>query len=317
MLLQFESVSTRHSGIVGVNDAVTIDVSESIGVTVLVAVSVEPGGTCVYVAVAVAHVNVLLDADMLVVLTPSTASVPLAVQLNVILPQMVTLYTHVNDAENPPAIVALAGLGPLKKAATPPPVCIKEDGCTLFAVLVPVLTTCIITVMPCPAAALAGDTVKLADRFIAIVGDTVGVLVIVEPGGICVDVTVAVTTAVLIAVIVTVFVGIFVNVGEAAVGVVVNVTVIVAVFTAVLTGVYVIVAVFVSMFVVVGEIVYVTEGVLDGGVVNVIVGDMQFRPDTTGFENCGAMPVPPIPATFVKLWPQAFVDAHQVYVPLW
>ena len=49
----------------------------------------------------------------------------------------------------------------------------------------------------------------------------------------------------------------------------------------------------------------------------VMVGDMQFTPNTTGFENSGAIFDAPIPATFVTFCPHTDVDAHHVYVPLW
>jgi hypothetical protein len=112
----------------------------------------------------------------------------------------------------------LAGLGPLTSVAAPPPDCDNPDGAALSAVFVPVFTTSITTVTSCPLTALDGDIVISATRFIAIVGDAVGVLVRVV-------------------VKVTVFCGVFVNV---IIGDIVQVTVIVA---ETVVGVYVMVTV--------------------------------------------------------------------------
>ncbi len=75
------------------------------------------------VAVAVTHIKGLLDTDEVETIMPFTASVPLALPLNVMFPATeVTVYIHVNDPAVPEAIAVLAGLGPLTRTAVPPPV---------------------------------------------------------------------------------------------------------------------------------------------------------------------------------------------------
>ncbi len=180
--------------LVRVNSVVAVAVVAVVDVTVAVAMTVTVPVT---VIVTVAHINVLLDTKALVVLTPSTASVPLAVPLNIMLPVAAVIYTHVNDACKFAFIVVLAGLGPLTSVAVPPPDCDKADGTTLSASFPPVFTTSITTVISCPLPALAGNTVIFATRFIAIVGVAVGVSVAVFTG-------VFVAVIVIVGVIVTV-----------------------------------------------------------------------------------------------------------------
>jgi len=145
----------------------------------------------------------------------------------------------------------------------------------------------------------------------------VGVLVNVSaPDG---RVNVGVTVGVHVGVFVTVIVGVSEVVHT---HVVVFVGVIVEVAVPETAGVDVHVFVIVHVAVAVGDVVNnpiftVGVGVNEGVAVYVYVGDTHDTLNNTAFENSDTLPVAPMPATFGKLEPHAFVVAHHVYEPLW